>query len=207
MSTSFEVYPSTTAIPSFAQVLSLAEKYLQNTLERYNIHCVLFKPDFCIMKNVDHTKVPCIISKPARWNKDEYAWFTIGDKAVGCDVSFGVIDELAIECWNDIFQQNKKAEKFESEIRKCLDTGIHWSFRRSIGQPEIINLYYGLLAASFASLTDGFIYSDDSAWEYALFPAKADEFLQSYFNPQCNDKNYGTWAKECLNRIREELRN
>jgi len=32
-------------------------------------------------------------------------------------------------------------------------------------------LAYGLIAASLAEITGGFVYSDDGAWDYSYFPA------------------------------------
>lgn len=77
-----------------------------------------------------------------------------------------------------------KAKKLHDIIRTSMEIGYYWSFRRSAGQPGIINLSYGLIAASLAKITDGFIYTDDGAWDYNCFPASADDFLSWYFKPE-----------------------
>jgi hypothetical protein len=66
----------------------------------------------------------------------------------------------------------------------------------------ITNLAYGLIAVAFAKLADGFIYSMDSAWDGLLFPTKADEFLDHYFDPDCQDASNGGWAKDCWDVIK-----
>jgi len=83
-------------------------------------------------------------------------------------------------------------------MEKCFESGFYWAFRRSIGQPAIINLSYGLIAAAFTELTNGLIFSDDGAWDYAIFPTSADRFLQSYFNPLYSAPKYASWARECI---------
>ena len=62
-----------------------------------------------------------------------------------------------------------------------------------------------MLAAALAELTDGFVFSDDSAWDYERFPAKANEFYEWYFNPQrAFDPDFSEWAKDCLAAISGE---
>jgi hypothetical protein len=51
-------------------------------------------------------------------------------------------------------------------------------------------------------LTNGYIFSDDSAWDYARFPATAHEFYDWYFIPQkAIDPAFGEWAEKCLTAI------
>jgi hypothetical protein len=40
-------------------------------------------------------------------------------------------------------------------VRRCRSVGHTWWFRRSAGQPAIINLAYGFVAAALGELTDG----------------------------------------------------
>jgi len=42
-------------------------------------------------------------------------------------------------------------------------------------------LAYGLIAASLAEITGGFVYSDDGAWDYSYFPALPEDFFRWYF--------------------------
>jgi|SRR5262245_39087394 len=102
----------------------------------------------------------------------------------------------------DVYPKLKK-----TLINECLANGHHWSFRRSAGQPAIINVAYGMIAGSLAELTEGFIYSDDSAWDYERFPATAQEFFSWYFRPDKAIKaEYAEWAARCIKWIVEELK-
>ena len=197
MSTTFKVYSPTKILPFFNDVLSLCNKYLRESLEKHNVN-KSFIIDVRIQKSETHDVVSFDKTNPVIWSDDEYAWFTIMGQPGGCDAYYRMIDDLDIDCWNGEFIYNERAKKIEPQMRKCLDTGFYWYFRRSAGQPAIINLSYGLIAAAFAELTNGFIFSDDGAWDYAMFPATAHYFLQDYFNPQYPNPEHADWAKKCI---------
>lgn len=202
MSTTFDVFPSTADIPTFDDVLRLSQMYLHDALARYGI-AKTFQIDVRIQKKEGDTIRPFLKSSPAKWDEDEYAWFIIADQCGGCDAYFNLMDEImSIEDWREQLLLAQKAKNFEREIKQCLNNGFWWCFRRSAGQPAIINLTYGLIAAAFAKLTNGFIYSIDSAWDYTLFPTQTDEFLAHYFNPNGEDNSNTRWAKECLDVIK-----
>jgi hypothetical protein len=73
-----------------------------------------------------------------------------GTDAYYCDDA----DEIN-EVWSGEFD-DPKCLRLEPLIRECVQIGHYWSFRRSMGQPGIVNLAYGLIAGSLAALTDGF---------------------------------------------------
>ena len=74
------------------------------------------------------------------------------------------------------------------------------------GQTAIVNVGYGLIAASLAEITEGFIYSDDQAWDYARFPATAIDFFSWYFHPELAlDRNRKDWATRCIKDIPKDL--
>ena len=84
-----------------------------------------------------------------------------------------------------------------------LSNGYYSTFSRG-RQPAIIHLAYGIIAASLAYLTKGFIYSDD-AWDYKRFPATASEFFSWYFRPELAiDTRHKEWATECIKLIPEQ---
>lgn len=195
MSTTFDVFSSTKEIPTFHDVLARSNQYLREYLERY--HCLKHYEIDCRILRRDGKAIAYDKSAQASWDADAYAWFTVSGAAGGCDAYTSQVGDLETEGWfEDIIQMEQAAEK-RANIEACLATGVRWTFRRSAGQPAIISLSYGLIAAAFAALTNGFLYSDDSAWNYELFPACADEFLQHYFDPSQADE-YGQWAKRCL---------
>ena len=199
MSTVFEVYTTMKDAPSFNAVLALSNAYLRTELIKHDIDDN-YEIDVSIRKEQTHEVVPFDKSSPATWAiDDEYAWFTVNEQPGGCDAyvyHFG--DYLHFEQWYDDFIDATQAKVSKAHMEKCFESGFYWAFRRSIGQPAIINLSYGLIAAAFTELTNGLIFSDDSAWDYAIFPTSADIFLQSNFDPHYPVSNYANWAKECI---------
>jgi hypothetical protein len=116
------------------------------------------------------------------------------------------IDDFMVEYWTEIVGYNKKAQAQRGLIEVCLSNDRYWYFRRSVGQPAIINFAYGILAATLAELTDGIIYSDDCAWESERLPATASELYESYFVPSKALTSDGAdWAGKCLEMIPDEL--
>jgi hypothetical protein len=81
--------------------------------------------------------------------------------------------------------------------------GHYWEFRRSAGQPGIVSVGYGFLAAALQSMTHGFIASFDGAWDEQRFPATADDFLSWYFRPEkAIDPEIKVWAERTLGWLR-----
>lgn len=71
----------------------------------------------------------------------------------------------------------------------------------------IISFAYGIIAASLAELTDGIIYSEDSAWDYDRFPAVAADFYEWYFDPELTpDPDRAEWARGCFVAIASDQR-
>jgi hypothetical protein len=57
-----------------------------------------------------------------------------------------------------------------------------------------------------ATLTDGIIWSDDGAWDYARFPADGKHFLEWYFKPeQALHADNADWARRCIEGIIADL--
>jgi hypothetical protein len=66
---------------------------------------------------------------------------------------------------------------------------------------------YGLIAASLAAIRDGFLTSDDSAWDWQRLPALPDEFLAWYSRPEkAIGENFREWSKRCLGHLAKELK-
>jgi hypothetical protein len=179
-----------------------ARAYLKEKLEQHFIFDK-YVIDVGIREVYTNIHVTFDMSSPAIWKADtEYAWFTVNKEPGGCDAYFHNIGQLDWERWNDEFSLNTRAKKFEMQIRKCLEAGAYWVFRRSAGQGAIINLSYGLIAAAYAKITNGIVFTDDSAWDYDMFPTSANQFLQDYFNTSYVKQDYANWAKECLEAIK-----
>jgi hypothetical protein len=149
--------------------------------------------------------VPFSLDDPARWNKETYAWFMVGNVRGGTDAYSDDDANEIREYWDDEMA-NPRCIRFESIIRESVEIGHRWSFRRSAGQPAVINLAYGLIAGSLAAITNGIVHSIDSAWDYEKLPASPEEFLSWYFRPEqtANQKSQA-WSRECLARLAVEL--
>ncbi|NOR62176.1 MAG: hypothetical protein GQ535_06755 [Rhodobacteraceae bacterium] len=87
--------------------------------------------------------------------------------------------------------------KYEAILSQAKEVDRKWSFRRSMSQPAIVNLSYGIIAATLAELTEGLIYSGDGAWDFQTLPATGRAFLDSYFQPECSVKHeMQEWAAQ-----------
>lgn len=197
MSTTFEVYPKTTYIPQITEVLTLANQKLQAFLNPLELNITPI-----IVARIGETRIDSLSesSLSTRWEV-EYSWFyvTPNEHGGGSDAYFVDVNELVIESWEEY-------EDFGysyAEVLKSLSVGYYWSFRRSAGQPAIINLAYGFLAAALAELTGGYIFSDDGAWPGP--PIRAAEFEAQYFKPElANSYGDASWYIHCLTSLTED---
>jgi hypothetical protein len=205
MSTTFDVLPCKDYIPTFSEIIELADSHINTFLRSIGIN---EKIDLMvnIHKNDEGYVNNQVLSERAQWAEDSYAWFYINGVPGGTDAHFWSFDESEREIWKEEIQTNSNAGKYADEINRSLRVGNRWNFRRSAGQPGIIVLSYGLIAAAIAQLTDGLIYTDDGAWDYSLFPAKVDDFLNWYFRPEiATHTESKEWAEVCIDSIRKEL--
>ena len=203
MSTTFEVYSKTSFIPSFQDIRDLSTIKLKNFLDDFEIN---YKPQISIRLNSvkSHDAKPLNLQTVAKWDDSTYAWFHVPPLVGATDVYFEKISSLDRDFWSDIINQNSQAIKKKELIQACLSNGYYSTFTRG-GQPAIIHLAYGIIAASLAYLTKGFIYSDDEAWDYKRFPATASEFFSWYFRPELAiDTRHKEWATECIKLIPEQ---
>lgn len=210
MSTTFEVYPKTSFIPSFQDILDLSTIKLHKFLEDFEIN---YKPQISVRLNSQesHEAQPLDLQASAKWDDSCYGWFHVPPIPGGTDAYFRQLDDLKQECWDDLIEENSiflldwSLDK-KDLVKECLKNGYYWVFRRSAGQTAIVNVGYGLIAASLAEITEGFIYSDDQAWDYARFPATASDFFYWYFRPELAlDRNRKDWATRCIKDIPKDL--
>lgn len=206
MSTSLYVYPGKEYIPSFAELLDISNKRINAFLTNLGgVRSVIIDAE--VHNNIDHSQIKFNINDKLIWKDDSYAWFFIRGVGGGTDSYYYKITKLDKETWKEEIETNIKAQQLNDIINRSMSIGYHWSFRRSAGQPGIINLAYGLIAASLAKITDGLVYSDDGAWDYNCFPALAEDFFGWYFKPEFAEKNDDkVWVQDCIKSIYEELK-
>lgn len=226
MSTTFDVLPGTRYVPTVEQVVSGTELLLHNFLLGHRI-TTQYRLRFEILKEQRHEVYrPTVLNWMGKkrkveplserrtpsgsdaflWGKDEYGWLTMEDVRGGCDCYVEEpLQPWDESCWSDEFLKLQTSGRPFIPIDAMYKNDREWSFRRSAGQPAIINVVYGLLAAQVAKLTEGVIYTIDGAWRSDKLPAYADDFVQFYFQPDHpeNDQYDREWAIECIKEIRK----
>ncbi|MDA9009413.1 hypothetical protein N9K16_05585 [Alphaproteobacteria bacterium] len=197
MSTTFDVIPTSRIFVTFGEFLSLAEQHLGEFLKGIGVNASLtIRAELVgeIRRDFQPHELVC-------WPENCHAWFSIDGLAGGTDVYCRSIHdpppelkkEEDIAWWKgnhdpwwlleEIICSPNKPPNLEQMIVQAKKLDRRWNFRRSMGQPAIINLTYGLLAASLAELTGGLVSSGDSAWCHLRFPATSEEFFTWYFRP------------------------
>ncbi len=210
MSTTFDIIPVETIEITFGEVLSLAELRINQFIQGYGV-----KHYFTLEANLHHNEERYVkkVDEDSRfeWNDSEYIWFNIKGVIGGSDSYCREILETDIDpddpwWWLDhVFYSKEGSKKIEIQKELIKENNKYWSLRRSVGQPAIINMAYGFIAAAIAELTKGYIFTDDGAWNYKLFPATFEEFLQFYFKPELEiNESSGEWAERCIQIIKSE---
>ena len=205
MSTVFDVFPTKEFIPSYRELLGLATTHVNDFLRSYAIE-IPIKLAVGLRSNDDESRVlPIDLDGPCWWPQNQYAWFHVPDLAGGTDAYADPLGDLGTSILTEEIR-GESAAAFGELIRQALLVGRYWSFRRSAGQPAIINIAYGIIAASLAQLTDGFIFSIDGAWDHRLLPARPSDFLRWYFRPEMTeDEGKREWAHRCIQSLPDEL--
>ncbi len=112
-------------------------------------------------------------------------------------------DREAIEVFRDEIKFTKTLP--DEFVDRCLDLGRSWAFRSSAGNPCLITLAYGYLAAALAELASDFIYSANGAWDRDALPMSPDSFYASYFRA-CEPEKSREWDHHaCIAELEAEL--
>jgi hypothetical protein len=205
MSTTFEVYPRTSFLPSFTDIIQVAQRELHGFFHDFGIS---YRPTITVeIGGKEANGLETVVLKaPAIWPNDAYAWFQIPPVLGGTDGYFWQFDDIMRELWQELLQGEDNVRQRQALVKPCLAQEHYWSFRRSAGQSATVNVMYGFVASAFAELTEGFIFSDDNAWEYTRFPATAAEFNSWYFRPALAlEPTKKAWAERCIAAIPGEL--
>ena len=204
MSTTFEVYPRTRAVPTFGAIIDRSTAELHRFLDSIGIRS---RPriHLRLQARKEHAHLRFSLDDPAKWGEETYAWFMVGSVPGGTDAYFDDDANKIRQYWEGELAHSS-CKRLESVIRECVATGHRWWFRRSAGQPAVISLAYGLIAGSLAAITNGLVYSMDSAWDHEQLPALPQQFLSWYFRPERTEKAaFRTWSSRCLSDLRQEL--
>ena len=177
MSISFEIFPTTKKIPKCEEVneysINLFNGFIQNENIVYDIKCKVTEVSLDSKK----CKKPVFLTS----NEEKYTIFNINEEGE-IYVFYDKIEKIDEEFWNEEIKINENARFMEKKIWDSLKTGYSWRVKRTMGQPAVVNLYYGYLAIAIAVLTEGILYSDDGAWDYECFPIEGKSFEKEYLN-------------------------
>lgn len=206
MSTTFEVYPRTKIVPKLNELIELSNKKINEYFRCFGMEH--FESNLEAFLMYKHEKRIAIDYNMDLGVLEEY--YNLGICMKGLNGAFWLrcyeIDDLTRECWEEEESYKDTFKERCVEIKNSIDIGHYWDFTRYAGQPGIINLAYGITAASLAELTNGLIYSSDSAWDYDMFPATPQEFYSWYLRPDQNEKEkYKELAQESIIWMKDKL--
>lgn len=202
MSKKIQVYPGTNKLPSYSLVLELINMRLEEFLHSIEVYTNI-KIELEIRDREKDSILEFDINKPAILKESEYALFCVNNESSGCSAYIINIDEKRKELWKEEINGNQYGKKLQERISISMNNGYYWSFNISLGEPEIIKLSHGLIAASFAQLTNGIIFSYDFIWGYEEFPAVEDDYFNWIFKPDLTNKNVKKIYYEFINSIVE----
>ena len=212
MSTTFDIIPVETDKITFRQVIERSEKRINDFLRNNAGLNVELKLNVDLHENSEKYVHEIDLSSKFEWKKNEYVWFTIQGIAGGTDAYCEPIEDKRIDPQNpwwmldEFKEQNTSISDFDEKLKAAKKLNKYWYFRRSAGQPGIINLSYGLIAAALAELTGGFISSTDGAWDYKKLPAEPKEFYKWYYIPEREENpDFKEWAQRSLKGLKEEI--
>lgn len=209
MSTNFEVIPSSRLNITFGELIPRSQDNINKHLHDFGItenillRAVLVSDDGQRLASPDEN---------FEWPDGTYAWITVAGAFGGTDAYCSKINNPRVSPehqWS-FLHELRSTPNYQPHYDEALKNAKHhdrrWSFRRSINQPPIINLGYGIIAATLADLTDGLIYSGDGAWDYRKFPTTGAEFLSAYFHLNNDtDENTAIWEKANMAALQKNV--
>ncbi len=206
MSLNFTVYPGVSEIPTYKEVFNLSSiKISEFLLKHLSIkkHLVLNGKILDIKEN---KLIYINLEDKFKWEEESFIQIYIE----GIPDTIGAyfyerMSELEKQIWKESIKE-EKYKKMAKKISNAIAIEHNWILKKQAGQQGIMVLLYGFLAASLAKLTNGFIDSDDGAWDYSLFPANPDDFFSWYLNPMFDENNkYKELSLENIESIKKLL--
>ena len=197
MSTSFEIFPTNRYIPKIEDILNSTKNMFDDFLSSHNstflytLSAVQFDND----DNIVSENPPCITD-----TEQYYTSININNEGF-IYIFCNKLSDLDDEIWTDE-PIAENAQRLKEKIIKNKEIGYSWQVKRTAGQSAIASLIYGYIAIAIAEETNGFIYSDDGAWEYRTFPILPDDFRKEYLMPEQLEKSKNMeWYNNMINEI------
>ena len=205
------VYPEIPELPDPQKLLDLSMQRLWARLKEYSIKV---EPLIHVsLKPIAPDMAGPPIGPEGRdyFDVTDYAWFTVGQVPGGSDAYVCSAWDEDLEYWSKTASTETRplySKRMRRIYSYLVNGGKFVYFGCPMPQPSYIHLAFGLIAASFAELTNGLLFSDDGAWDYKRFPATAEEFDACYFRPEMAiSQEYKQRAEYHINNLIEMLGN
>ena len=137
------------------------------------------------------------------WGDRENAWFYVPQINSGAPAYIDPLDDERREMLREDIRKQEIYSRRKDLIEACLPNDHIWRLHRAAGHPATITVAYGMVAAAFCELTDGFLDIYDTGWDGDRFPATAQEFYTWYFRPdQTLDPELQEWSARCVRNMK-----
>ncbi len=202
MSTDISAYPRLSRVPLFGEVTDLATRRLQEYFRNMEIPgAPVIRAQVRARYAEEFQEVNYLAS--AIWGERGNAWFYVPQIDSGSFAYIDSLDDDRREMLREDIQKQETYARRKDLIEACLPNDHVWRLHRSAGHPGTIAVAYGMVAAAFCELTDGFLDIYDDAWDGDRFPATAQEFYTWYFRPdQAFDPEMQEWSSRCVRNMK-----
>jgi hypothetical protein len=117
------------------------------------------------------------------WNSRGSAWYYVPQINSRAPAYFGSLDDEWRQTLRELTRRRPAYARHKDLIEACLPNDHLWRLHRAAGHPGTITVAYGMVAAAFRELTEGFLDIYDNGWDGDRFPATSQEFYTWYFRP------------------------
>lgn len=196
MSTTIDVYPSSTRVPTFGELADAVQQVLvSQRSDRYFAQHVgavsvdEMRPDIArVVESSDRRVVQRFDAETelVSFRGEDYGWVSFEAVKSGFDFYFDDESDPLGE-WSHAEVVAEYAERAEAigtlqgfPFDRAAKVEWRWYLRMQAAQPLRTRLLSGYVAVALARLTDGFIHSDDGGVDYDRAPTDPETFLASY---------------------------
>lgn len=204
MAVSFEVYPGSPHRPCLGELLELGARRVRERLAFLGLPAIR-----TLTATVREGGEPLL----AQVAPTHASVMNVGQQLLVCDerdgsafsLSMERVDDTEREYWRGLCAEHPPAMALTSCIEDSLSLGYYWRLSRYFGASALIQLAHGLYAGALAELTEGFVFSDDKAWDYSRLPCRASALYGVYLYPeQHSQSDWAADAETFLQRLRRE---
>jgi hypothetical protein len=131
------------------------------------------------------------------------AWFYVAQIDSGAPAYIDSLDDKWRKRLRESTRRLDVYARHKDLIEASLPNDHLGQLHRSAGHPGTLAVAYGMVAAAFCELTDGFLSIYDNAWDGDRFPATSQEFSTWCFRPdQALDPEMQEWSSRCVRNMK-----